>query len=149
MLGKINLALGLYRNMIDCIFCQIIQGKKPAKIVYENKDALCFLPKKIDVYGHTLVIPKHHFQDIYDIPQDLLCKLIATIQLLTKEYKIKITSTGMNIFHASGRDGQQSVPHFHFHLFPRFKDDGVDTWPNLAKKDFDDEEIWKKLKLTG
>jgi len=135
--------------MNDCIFCQIVRGEKPAKVVYENENALCFLPKEIEVYGHTLVVPKQHFQDLYDIPQELLCKLTAVIQLLTKEYKTKIGATGMNVLHASGQDGQQSVPHFHFHLFPRFKDDNLDTWPNLAKKDFDAEEIWKKLKMTG
>lgn len=135
--------------MDDCIFCQIVQGKKPAKVIYENENALCFLPKKIEVYGHTLIVPKQHFQDLYDVPQDILCKLTEVVQLLTKEYKTKIGATGMNVLHASGRDGQQSVPHFHFHLFPRFKNDGLDTWPNLAKKEFDADEIWQKLKVAG
>jgi len=135
--------------MNDCIFCQIVRGEKPSKIIYENENAICFLPKEIEVYGHTLVVPKQHFQDLYDIPQDLLCKLTEVIQFLTKEYKTKIGATGMNVLHASGQDDQQSVPHFHFHLFPRFKDDGLDTWPNLAKKDFNVEEIWQELKITG
>ena len=135
--------------MNDCIFCQIVRGEKPSKIVYENENAICFLPKEIEVYGHTLVVPKQHFQDLYDIPQDLLCKLTEVVQLLVKEYRTTISATGMNVLHASGQDGQQSVLHFHFHLFPRFKDDGLDTWPNLAKKDFDADEIWKKLKMTG
>ncbi len=54
----------------------------------------------------------------------------------------------MNVLHASGKDGQQSVFHFHFHLFPRFKDDGLDTWPQLPKKDFDADEMWQKLKIS-
>lgn len=135
--------------MDNCIFCQIVHGEKPTKIIYENENALCFLPKEIEVYGHTLIVSKQHFHDLYEIPQDILCKLIEVVQLLTKEYKTKIGATGMNVLHASGKDGQQSVPHFHFHLFPRFKDDGLDTWPNLAKKDFNAEEIWQKLKKTG
>jgi histidine triad (HIT) family protein len=135
--------------MNDCIFCQIVRGKESAKIVYENENVICFLPKKIEVYGHTLIVPKQHFQDLYDIPQNLLCRLTEVVQLLTKEYKAKIDSTGMNVLHASGKDGQQSVSHFHFHLFPRFKNDGLDTWPNLAKKDFDADEIWQKLKMMG
>ncbi|HOM33229.1 MAG TPA: HIT family protein [Candidatus Paceibacterota bacterium] len=135
--------------MNNCIFCQIVRGEKPAKIVYENENVICFLPNKIEIYGHTLVVPKQHFQDLYDIPQDLLCRLIEVVQLLTNEYKTKISATGMNVLHASGKDSQQSVPHFHFHLFPRFKDDGLDTWPNLTKKEFDAEEIWQKLKMTS
>ncbi len=135
--------------MRNCIFCQIVRREKPAKVVYKNENALCFLPKKIEVYGHTLIVPRQHFQNLYDLPKDLLSELTEVVQLLTKEYKTKIGATGMNILHASGKDGQQSVSHFHFHLFPRFKDDGLDTWPNLAKKDFDAEKIWKKLKMTG
>jgi len=133
--------------MNDCIYCQIGKGKKPSRIIYENRNVICFLPKEIEVYGHTLVVPKQHFQDLYDIPQNLLCKLIEVVQLLTKKYKTKIGATGMNILHASGQDGQQSVSHFH--LFPRFKDDGLNTWPNLPKKDFDANKLWNKLKMTG
>lgn len=133
--------------MNDCVFCKIVKREEPARIIYENEEVICFLPKTIQVYGHTLVVPKQHFQDLYDIPSELLGKLIKVVQLLTKEYKTKIGATGMNVLHASGKDGQQSIFHFHFHLFPRFKDDGLDTWPSLPKKDFDADEIWKRLKL--
>jgi histidine triad (HIT) family protein len=54
--------------MKNCIFCKIIQGKEPARIVYEEKDVICFLPKTIQVYGHTLIVPKKHYKDLYDIP---------------------------------------------------------------------------------
>ncbi|BCX15673.1 MAG: histidine triad protein [Candidatus Parcubacteria bacterium] len=135
--------------MNDCVFCKIVRREEPAKIIYENEDVICFLPKTIQVYGHTLVVPKKHFQDLYDIPENLLCELIKIVQFLTKEYKTKIGATGMNVLHASGKDGQQSVFHFHFHLFPRFKDDGLDTWPQLPKKDFDADEMWQKLKITN
>lgn len=135
--------------MDNCIFCQIVRGEKPAKVIYENENVICFLPKKIEVYGHTLVVPKKHYADLYDIPVEILCDLVKVAKKLTFEYKQRIDATGMNLMHSSGKDGQQSVFHFHFHLLPRFKNDGLDTWPILAKKDFDAEEIWKKLKMTG
>src|SRR3989339_584116 len=133
-------------NMNNCIFCQIARGEKTANIIYADENAICFLPKKIEVYGHTLIVPKQHFQDLYDIPPDVLCQLTAFVQILTKEYKNKIGATGMNVLHASGKAGQQSVSHFHFHLLPRFENDGLDTWPKLLKKDFHAEDIWQKIK---
>lgn len=134
--------------MSNCIFCQIAERKAPAKIIYENENVICFLPKKVEVYGHTLVVPKKHYADLYDIPVEILCDLVKVAQKLTLEYKKKIGATGMNLMHASGKDGQQSVFHFHFHLLPRFKDDGLDTWPNLAKIEVDRDKLLEKLR-TG
>ncbi len=134
--------------MNDCIFCQIIYKKVSAKIIYENEKVICFLPKEIRVYGHTLIVPKKHYINLYDISTDILCELVKIAKMLTLEYKQKINATGMNLLHASGKDGQQSVSHFHFHLFPRFKNDGLDTWPDLAKIEFDRDELWEKLR-TG
>jgi histidine triad (HIT) family protein len=134
--------------MSNCIFCQIIDKKVPAKIIYENENVICFLPKKVEVYGHTLVVPKKHYADLYDIPTDILCDLVQIAQKLTLEYKQKINATGMNLMHTSGKDGQQSVFHFHFHLLSRFKDDGLNTWPNLAKIEVDIDELLGKLR-TG
>lgn len=134
--------------MNNCIFCQIIDKKAPAKIVFENENVICFLPKKMEVYGHTLVVSKKHYADLYDIPTNVLCELTKVAKKLTLEYKQKINATGMNLMHASGKDGQQSVFHFHFHLLPRFKNDGLNTWPNLAKIEIDIDELWKKLRMS-
>jgi histidine triad (HIT) family protein len=133
--------------MKNCIFCKIIKGKEPARIVYEDKDVICFLPKTIQVYGHTLIVPKKHYKDLYDIPEKLLSKLTITAKKLTLAYKKKIGATGVNLLHASGKDGQQSVFHLHFHLFPRFKNDKLDTWPKLPKIKVDPDELVGKLKL--
>jgi histidine triad (HIT) family protein len=134
--------------MDNCIFCQIVAKKAAAKVIYENENVICFLPKAIEVYGHTLIVPKKHYADLYDIPSDALCELVKVAQILTLEYKQKINATGMNILHASGKDGQQSVFHFHFHLLPRFKDDGINTWPTLAKIEIDINKLWDKLRTT-
>jgi histidine triad (HIT) family protein len=102
------------KSMKNCIFCKIIKGKEPARIVYEDKDVICFLPKTIQVYGHTLIVPKKHYKDLYDIPEKLLSKLTITAKKLTLAYKKKIGATGVNLLHASGKDGQQSVFIFTF-----------------------------------
>jgi len=132
--------------MDKCIFCQIANKQKPAMVVYETDKVLCFLPKKIEVYGHTLIIPKKHFADIYDISEEILSELATVSKKLAIAYKEKIGATGINLVHASGRDGEQSVFHFHFHLLPRFQNDGLKTWPQLPKTEVDAEELFKKLK---
>ena len=142
-LGEANL---LILKMKDCIFCKIVNRKAPAKIVYENESVICFLPIKVEVYGHTLIVPKTHYSDLYDIPQKTLCELLKVSKKLASDYKIKIKATGVNLMNASGKDAQQSVFHFHFHLLPRFKDDGLDTWPDLPKIETDRDKLWRKLK---
>lgn len=132
--------------MKNCIFCKIINKKEPAKIVYENKDVICFLPNKVEVYGHTLIVPKKHYADLYDIPEDVLSKLVKVAKKLALSYRKKINATGANLMHASGIDGEQSVFHFHFHLLPRFKNDGLNTWPKLPKIKVDRDDLLKKIK---
>jgi len=128
-----------------CVFCQIAQKEIPAWIVFENKQVICFFPKVMNAYGHTLIAPKKHFQDIYDIPETLLNEIAAVIKKISLDYKLKIHATGMNLLHASGKDGQQSVFHFHVHLLPRFNDDKLNAWPNLPKPDIDRDNLLKIL----
>ncbi|OGZ33540.1 MAG: hypothetical protein A2Y98_01235 [Candidatus Portnoybacteria bacterium RBG_19FT_COMBO_36_7] len=68
--------------MDKCIFCKIINKKVPAKIVYEDNKVICFLPKKMEVYGHTLIVPKKHYADIYDIPEEKFSYIIKTAKKL-------------------------------------------------------------------
>lgn len=130
-----------------CKFCQIINRKIPSWIVYENEKVIAFLPDQLEVYGHTLVAPKQHYSDLYDVPEDILCELIKVSKKITIAYSEKISATGMNLMHASGVDGQQSVFHFHIHLLPRFKDDKLNTWPNLPKIETDKDELLGKLRI--
>ena len=130
-----------------CKFCQIINRQIPSWIVYENEKVICFLPKKLEVYGHTLIMPKQHYTDLYDIPEDILYELMKASKKITIAYREKISATGINLMHASGIDGQQSVFHFHIHLLPRFKDDKLNTWPNLPKIETDKDELLEKLRL--
>lgn len=133
--------------MSDCIFCKIVNKQAPASVIYETDNVLCFLPKKIEVYGHTLIVPKKHFADLYDISEEILSELAGVSRKLAIAYKEKIDATGVNLMHASGKDGEQSVFHFHLHLLPRFKDDGLKTWPQLPKIEVNTEELLKKLRL--
>lgn len=131
--------------MSDCIFCKIINKELPAHIVYEDNDVLAILPKDMEIYGHTLVIPKRHFENIYDIDESILKNIIVAVKNLSIKYTAKIWSTGINILHASWKDAQQSVFHFHFHIFPRFNGDSLDTWPKLPPIEIDKDQFLKRI----
>ncbi len=135
--------------MENCKFCKLIRWEIPAWIVYEEENVIAFLPKEVEVYGHTLVVPKKHYADLYDIPYETLADISRISKMLTIWYKEKINATGMNLMHASGIDGEQSVYHFHMHLLPRFKDDGLHTRPTLPQIDVDKDELLKKIQIGG
>ena len=113
--------------MKDCIFCKILNKELPGKIVYENDNIFALVPIDQIAEGHLLVIPKKHYKDIFDIPDNVLKELIS----VTKKISIDLKNgdvTAVNLLNASGIDAQQSVFHFHMHVVPRRKDDGLDLW---------------------
>lgn len=133
--------------MTECVFCDIIQQRIAAWVVYQNEDVICFLPRNPEVYGHTLIVPKQHVVDLYTTPTALLEKLMAAAQKLSIHYKAQVGASGVNLLHASGASAQQSVFHFHLHLLPRFDGDGLNTWPELPTLSFDRDEMLKQLML--
>lgn len=108
--------------MKECIFCKLIK-EKDSKITFEN-DIVIIKPLNPINKDHILISPEKHFENIYDIPENLLSK----VMIKAKETSKKIKSDGINILHASGEVAQQSVFHFHIHIIPRYKNDGLDLW---------------------
>lgn len=131
--------------MSQCAFCSIVSGTSPARIVRETDTVICFLPKRLSTYGHSLIAPKAHYEGLFDIPTEVLAEVIEMARRLAESYKAAIDSTGVNLLHASGKAAQQSVPHFHFHLLPRFSDDGLNTWPDLPDVEVDLDELLRTL----
>lgn len=78
--------------------------------------------------GHTVVIPKNHFENIFDIDEKIFIHFAKVLRKLSKKLVKENNATGINILHASGKDAQQSVFHLHFHLVPRYPNDGLDMW---------------------
>lgn len=115
--------------MSECIFCKIIKNEESEKtIIFKNDKVVALKPKTEINPGHTLVIPKQHYVDLFDIPESTLKEVIAVSQQLAKILKEKHTSLGTNMLHASGKDAGQSVFHFHVHVVPRYENDGLDLW---------------------
>lgn len=111
-----------------CPFCEIIEGRAPANVVFENKDVIAFSPLDPISKGHTLLIPKVHFSDIYDADTPTMEKLGGAAKEVAELLTSQNFATGINILHASKPDAQQSVFHFHFHLVPRYPSDNLDLW---------------------
>ena len=101
----------------------------------------------MEVQWHTLVIPKYHYKDITDIPKETLKEIMEVTKKIILHYQNMLWSIGANIIAATGEWAEQSVPHFHFHILPRFENDGLHTRPDLPKIDVDKDELLKKLKI--
>ena len=133
--------------MKDCIFCKIINGETACHKIYEDDFVIAFLDTANDIYGHTLVVPKKHVQDVTSCDVTTLTKIIETCKKIGTHYVEDCGFDGVNVFNASGKAAEQSVFHLHFHIIPRKIDDGLHMWPLEGKQQLDLGEICKKLAL--
>lgn len=133
--------------MKNCIFCQISNQKIKSWKVYENEYVYSFLDiNPVNKY-HTLVIPKKHYQDIFDIPENELKQIIIAVKKIAVLYRHKLGIKHVQIINSSGSEAQQDIFHIHFHIVPRTRGDGQDIkWiPRLKlRKQFD--KLIEKLK---
>lgn len=130
----------------DCIFCKIVKGELPGTKLYETISTIVIAPKKVESRGHLLVIPKKHYENIFDIPSKEFSKYMETVRKVCVKLKENYGADGVNILNASGKAAQQSIQHLHFHLIPRFDNDGVDAWPKFNCKDIGEDEVYEKIK---
>ena len=130
----------------DCIFCNIANGEIPSYKIYENEYVYAFLDIAKDAYGHTLVIPKEHFENIFDCDEKYLGEVTKVIKLISNHYR-NLGFDGVNVLNANGKSAEQSVFHLHFHILPRKTDDGYSAFPKLPGTDVDFEEQLEKLKI--
>lgn len=115
--------------MNDCVFCKIVKGEIPADKIYEGDDFLAFLDINPINPGHTLLIPKAHYSNLYEMPNKVLSEIAPIIKKLAIAAKQGINADGINIIMNNDGTSGQIVPHAHFHIIPRFADDGLRHWP--------------------
>ena len=114
--------------MGECIFCKIINHESPATVVFEDEVSLVIEPIDPISKGHVLVIPKKHVVNMLDVDDEILSHLIVIAKNIGKELLVKNNAQAMNLFHAAGKEAQQSVFHLHLHVVPRYENDGLDLW---------------------
>lgn len=108
---------------MDCIFCDIINGKIPVRKIMETEKSLAFLDAFPLTKGHTLVIPKNHYTKIQEMSKDDNVDLFETVRVLTNKIE-RLFSSSLIAIH-NGKESGQEVPHIHVHIIPRNVDDGA------------------------
>lgn len=107
----------------ECIFCKIVKGEIPCDKIWEDENFLAFLDINPNAEGHTLVIPKEHFEKINDLEGIYSEKFISAISEVGKILMEKYNSEGFNVVLNNGKSAGQIVPHVHFHVLPRKEGD--------------------------
>ncbi|WP_018124322.1 HIT family protein [Desulfovibrio oxyclinae] len=126
----------------DCIFCRIAAGEIPSAKVYESETVLAFLDIAPVNAGHALVLPKAHYETLWDLPAELGEDLLRAVKSVADAVKVETGAQGLNLMQNNYEAAGQLVPHVHFHLIPRFDDDGLKLWP---QKPYGDEAEMRQL----
>ncbi len=128
-----------------CIFCDIIEGKIPSKKLYEDDDILAILDISQTTKGHSLVMPKKHYDNFLAMPNKEFSNLMSKVQELALQIKTNSKCTGINILINTGKSAGQSVEHIHVHIIPRYdENDSINI--EFKENAYDLDEVLKTLK---
>ena len=108
----------------NCIFCKIIAGKIPSHTIYEDEQFKVILDVGPATRGHALIIPKNHFTNLYELPEEMAADAMKLAKKLMIKMTEKLHCDGFNVIQNNGEVAGQTVFHFHMHLIPRYKEDG-------------------------
>lgn len=122
----------------DCLFCKIVRGEIPCAKLYEDEYIFSFLDIGPLNYGHALVVPKDHCENLFDFPPEQSQALIAALQKVGRAVMSGTGATGLNVIQNNFADAGQSVFHMHWHLIPRHADDDVLPWKAKSYASQDD-----------
>lgn len=126
----------------NCIFCKIVSGEIPATKVYEDDETIAFLDIQPVQPGHTLVIPKDHFENIYTTPVMTWMRIQMTAQKVALAVKHATDADGVNVHMNNEAAAGQIVPHVHIHIIPRQNDDGLINWSHSVYKDPEEMKVF-------
>ena len=131
----------------NCIFCKIINGDIPSAKVYEDEDFVIMLDIGPATFGHVLILPKEHYANLFEMPEELLAKAVKLAKSFGEKLVKALHADGMNVVQNNGLAAGQTVFHFHMHLIPRYEGDSVgELWTPGSLTEEDREEIIHKLK---
>ena len=132
--------------MRDCIFCRIAAGEAPAVRVLETSAVVAFLDIAPVNYGHTLVIPKAHHQNLLDLPDALWAEMGQVCRRVARALRTGLSAQGFNIGMNNFAAAGQEVFHAHLHVIPRYYTDGLQLFPQVSYKPGDMEKTGEQLR---
>ena len=112
-------------NEGDCVFCSIVRGQADSATIFEDDSTLAFLNLRQSNEGHVLVVPKRHFEQIYDLDEEIASSLAKTVRRVARAVRRVYEPEGLSIWQSNGAAAFQEVPHVHWHVLPRYSNDGL------------------------
>ena len=133
--------------MKECIFCKIANGEIPSATLYEDEKFRVILDLGPATKGHALILPKSHYENLYELPEGLAGDAMVLAKKVITEMKEVLKCDGYNVVQNNGEAAGQTVFHFHMHMIPRYKGDKVGIgWHMGELTDEDKNEILDKMK---
>ena len=117
----------------DCIFCKLANGVIPTNSIYEDDDFNVILDMGPATKGHALILPKEHYANLYEIPEETAGKVMILAKRLATKMTERLGADGFNLVQNNNECAGQTVFHFHFHLIPRYENDGQHILWNPTK----------------
>jgi len=130
---------------MSCLFCKIINKEVSSYKVYKDNNVFAFLDIAPISHGHTLVVPKKHYANLEEIPEDELCKLVVAVKKVGGILKKNLDVQGYNVGINNDPVAGQVISHIHFHIIPRKQGDGLRHWPEGKYKKGEAEKILKRI----
>jgi len=131
--------------MQTCIFCKIIAGEIPGNVVYEDEHVIAFLDISQTTDGHTLIIPKIHRVDIFEMEAQVMEQVFSVVPVIARALKKTFGCSGINVVNNNGESAGQTVFHYHVHLIPRYEN-GKDKFEIKFANNMNDYDVER---LTG
>ena len=130
----------------NCIFCKLANGEIPTATLYEDDDFRVILDAGPAAKGHALILPKEHYANLYELDDEVAAKVLPLAKKMITKLTDILGCDGYNLVQNNGEAAGQTVFHFHLHMIPRYKDDGVGlTWKRGELTEEDKNDILSRM----
>lgn len=130
----------------NCIFCKLANGEIPTATLYEDDDFRVILDAGPAAKGHALILPKEHYANLYELDDEVAAKVLPLAKKMITKLTDILGCDGYNLVQNNGEVAGQTVFHFHLHMIPRYKDDGVGlTWKMGELTEEDKNDILSRM----